>query len=339
MQHVAWLAMGLMVASCRFELPKVSEGDAPGDGPPPQYSSCMDLALTCGAGGTRSCCELATPIPEGTFLRGYDAATDAYDDMSYPATVSAFALDRYEVTVGRFRKFVEAGQGTQESPPAEGAGGHPRLPSSGWEGAWNTNLAADTATLTARVKCDSLYQTWTDAPGPNENKPMSCVNWYEAMAFCIWDGGYLPTEAEWGYAASGGSEQRTYPWSLDPSSTSIDCTYANYYVNNPPGTSCVNGTNPVGSESPNGDGRWGHSDLAGNVWEWTLDWYAPSYPLPCSDCANLEPTLQYRMIRGGGLGDDATNLRAAYRDWLSPTERLYNNSLGVRCARSPQSER
>jgi hypothetical protein len=58
----------------------------------------------------------------------------------------------------------------------------------------------------------SLDMTWTDTVGPNENLPMNCVPWYKAFAFCVWDGGRLPTEAEWNYAATGGNEQRKYPW-------------------------------------------------------------------------------------------------------------------------------
>ncbi len=48
--------------------------------------------------------------------------------------------------------------------------------------------------------------------GSNENQPINCVTWYEAFAFCISDGGYLPTAAEWNYAAAGGSDQRAYPF-------------------------------------------------------------------------------------------------------------------------------
>jgi formylglycine-generating enzyme len=106
----------------------------------------------------------------GNVSRGYDAAADAYNDMNFPATVSSFVLDKYEVTVGRFRQFVEAGEGAQGSPPAAGAGAHPRLAGSGWDSAWNTNLAVDTAALKGRVKCDSTHQTWTDAPGVNEKR-------------------------------------------------------------------------------------------------------------------------------------------------------------------------
>jgi sulfatase modifying factor 1 len=337
MGHVGWLVV-LAVASCGYpELSRLS-GDAPVDGAP-QYSSCMGLDLTCGPSGTGSCCEPAETIPGGTFLRGYDAATDLYNDMNYPATVSPFALDRYEVTVGRFRKFVEAGGGlgTQANPPAAGSGTHPRLAGSGWDSAWNPSLAADTAALKTMLKCDS-YPTWTDTPGINENKPINCVSWYEAMAFCIWDGGYLATEAEWSYAATGGGEQRAYPWSNPGSDVTIDCSYANYKIDNPAGTYCVNGTtgavNRVGSESPRGDGRWKHSDLAGNVWEWTLDWYVDPYPSPqsCNDCANLLAGSS-RVLRGGSFFNPALYLRAAYRYYYYPVGRdVY---FGFRCARTP----
>jgi formylglycine-generating enzyme required for sulfatase activity len=302
----------------------------------------MGLPMTCGASATDSCCQ-AAPVDGGTFYRSYDVATDDHNDMRYPATVSAFVLDKYEVTVGRFRAFVNAGLGTQASPPAAGAGAHPKLAGSGWDSGWNTNLAASTTALAATVKCDSTYQTWTDAPGANENKPMNCVSWYEAMAFCIWDGGYLATEAEWNYAASGGSEQRAYPWSNPATSTTIDCTYANYRIDSPAGMRCVNGTtgavNRVGSESPKGDGKWGHSDLAGNVWEWTLDGdlnakneeVSPP-PLPCHDCANLTASHD-RVLRGGSFDNPASSSRAALRNDFPPTYR--NGYVGLRCARTP----
>jgi formylglycine-generating enzyme required for sulfatase activity len=129
------------------------------------------------------------------FYRSYDGVT--YTDKSYPATVSDFYLDKYEITVGRFRQFVNAGMGTQASPPGLGAGVHPLIEGSGWKLAWNTSLLATTDALKTALKCDSTFQTWTDTvDGGNENRPQNCMNWYEAFAFCAWDGGRLATEAE-----------------------------------------------------------------------------------------------------------------------------------------------
>src|SRR5689334_21712444 len=94
--------------------------------------SCAGLPATCGPSGNEDCCE-SLLVPGGTFARSYDGVD--YLDRSYPATVSDFYLDKYEITVGRFRAFVNAGMGTQASPPADGAGAHPKIPGSGWSSA------------------------------------------------------------------------------------------------------------------------------------------------------------------------------------------------------------
>src|SRR5262245_49104618 len=128
-----------------------------------------DRLVACGPMGNAPCCD-SKPVPGGTFLRGYDVAADMmFADMTSPATVSSFRLDTYEVTVGRFRQFVEAGMGTQLSPPAPGAGAHGNIPNSGWDSAWNPSLAADTSALRAALQCNPSYYTWSDAPGNNEN--------------------------------------------------------------------------------------------------------------------------------------------------------------------------
>jgi formylglycine-generating enzyme required for sulfatase activity len=293
------------------------------------------LTPACGSAGASSCC--GSPlVPGGTYYRSWDSAADnRYPDMTNPATVSTFRLDTYEVTVGRFRQFVEAGQGTQQAPPAIGAGSrmlNGMADQAGWEAAWNSLLAPNTAALIAAVKCNATTQSWTDSPAGNEELPMTCITWYEAFAFCAWDGGFLPTEAEWNYAAAGGSDQRAYPWSNPPADLTIDCSYANYFN----GAFCVNppngGANRVGSESPTGDGKWGHADLAGNVFEWTLDWYATPYGNPCSDCADLT-LASGRLDRGGSFGRTGSSLRAADRAHTSPNVR--NADVGVRCATVP----
>ncbi|HEY5920575.1 MAG TPA: SUMF1/EgtB/PvdO family nonheme iron enzyme [Kofleriaceae bacterium] len=298
--------------------------------------SCSGLPENCGPSGNGSCCDSAA-VPGGTFYRSYDTASDAaFPSMANPASVSAFRLDMYEVTVARFRQFVTAGMGTQSNPPVAGSGAHPNLPGSGWDASWNVSLAADTTALIAGIHCTAQFETYTDAPGANENRPMNCLSWYEAFAFCIWDGGYLPTEAEWNFVASGGGEQRAFPWSSPASSLTIDdSTYASYDVGAP--QKCmgdgVSGCSmsdlvPVGSKSA-GNGRWGHADLAGNTFERVLDWNA-GYINPCNDCANLGPGTD-RVLRGGSYSDPLSWLRTGERDFDVPTTRFDN--VGVRCAR------
>jgi formylglycine-generating enzyme required for sulfatase activity/photosystem II stability/assembly factor-like uncharacterized protein len=296
-----------------------SSSDGAATAPP----SCSGLAATCGPLGNEDCCT-SLLVPGGTFYRGYDSVD--YTDPNYPATVADFYLDKYEITVGRFRQFVNAGMGTQASPPGSGAGAHPLIAGSGWDSTWNTNLPLDTASLKDGMKCDSTFQTWTDTAVGNESRPQNCMDWYTAFAFCAWDGGRLPTEAEWSYAAAGGSEQRAYPWSVPPTSATIDDSYAVYC-----GSSCDSSQN-VGSKSPKGDGKWGQSDLAGNLWEWTLDWRG-SYQVPCSNCADLiDPAADSRVIRGGRYYGGATQLWSSYRGSALPV--LHNQSAGSRCART-----
>jgi formylglycine-generating enzyme required for sulfatase activity len=294
--------------------------------------SCADLAATCGPSGNESCCT-SLLVPGGTFYRSYDGV--GFTDKRYPATVSDFALDKYEATVGRFRAFVNAGMGTQAAAPAAGAGAHPSVSGSGWDSVWNANLPADTTALKTAVNCDSTltlkFRTWTDTPGDNENRPINCLTWYEAFAFCAWDGGRLPTEAEWNYAAAGGSDQREYPWGsgIDPSRASYNSLQDSCTGDGVPGCTAAD-VAFVGSK-PAGNGRWGHADLAGNLMEWTLDYFG-SYPMPCADCANL--VVDYcRAIRGGYFYYIPENSRAAVRfdDFLA--EAVYSSD-GVRCARS-----
>lgn len=284
---------------------------------------------------SESCCTGAA-VQAGSFMMGRSEVTGASDAYgggyarelpAHSVTLSRFVLDKYEVTVGRFRKFAAAyADGWR---PTAGAGAHPSIAGSGWQASFGASLPEDAATLSNRLKCDASRQTWSDAPEGHEQSPINCVNWYEAMAFCIWDGGWLPTEAEWEFAAAGGGEERLYPWgSAFPS---VDTGRANSYYSD------YSSYVAVGSH-PTGAGRWGHLDLAGSVWEWTLDWFSDTWYAGASasgaDPCNLTPAT-YRIYRGGSwnlLGDDGY-LRGAYRNPGSPSNRY--NDLGLRCARLP----
>lgn len=229
--------------------------------------------------------------------------------------------------------------GTQANPPVAGAGAHAKITGSGWQQSWNTELVLNTGALASALKCDPLA-TWTDTRGPNETRPINCVDWYEAMAFCIWDGGYLPTEAELMYSESGGEQQRTYPWSIPPQSTIIEDSRASYGALGPGFTIECNGDGQpqctiddlmeVGTK-PYGEGRWGHSDLAGNVFNFAADWYeSHSFPNPCADCLDFTVTVAGHALRGGAFDSVSLRLhdtRASFPD----TGRL--RSLGIRCAR------
>lgn len=266
-----------------------------------------------------------TGVSSPSFFRSYDGLT--YTDKSNPALVSDFRLDNYEVTVSRFRRFVAA---YSQNMTALHAGANPNNPSdTGWDTTWNASLDADATALKAHlVTCP--YPTWTTNAGTDaaENRPISCLTWFEAEAFCIWDGGRLPTEAEWNYAAVGGTAQRPYPWGT----TAPDCSYANFY-GFAGGTFCAGSAfGAVGALSPKGDGLYGQADLAGNAWEWVKDWYADAYPNPCSNCENTTASTG-RVIRGGGFDSGSQNMLSSTRYHVTGAQ-PFSDGVGARCARA-----
>jgi sulfatase modifying factor 1 len=288
--------------------------------------------LLCGA---VSCCDWQ-PLPGGTFMQGRASSGPESDGCStwaqhscepaeqpeFSSTVSKFSLDTYEVTVGRFRKFVAAYPG---SKPAPGAGANPNIPSSGWDALWTTSLPADRAVLIANLSCSDV-PTWTDSGVSNQTLPINCVDWYTAFAFCAWDGGRLPTESEWEYAASGGEER---PLSWTTAAGAPDALHA-IYNQGYSGPGAFHGIAPVGSV-PLGVSKWGQQDLAGNLWEWTLD-SDGTYPTTASTNYAHLTSSSYREVRGGSFDLDPGFLRGARRGVGLPTSQ--QRRVGFRCARS-----
>src|SRR5207245_2315251 len=90
----------------------------------------------------------------------------------------------------------------------------------GWDPGGSGSMPATSADLQKDLGCSS-YATWTSVPASNETTPINCVSWYVAFAFCSWDGGRLPTEAEWNFASAGGTLQRAYPWSSPSTSIAL----------------------------------------------------------------------------------------------------------------------
>jgi formylglycine-generating enzyme required for sulfatase activity len=256
-----------------------------------------------------------------------------------PAQVSAFRLDKYLVTLGRFRQFVAAWNGGAGYTPAQGSGTHTHLNAGkglsatggGYEPGWMASDDANVAPSSTNLQCNDLFQTWIDVPGANENLPINCVNWYEAYAFCIWDGGFLPSEAEWEFAAAGGSQQREYPWGwTTPGSDNQLAIYGCFFPTGSGDCTGVVKLAPVGTAQL-GAGLWGQLDLGGQVWEWTLDEFAP-YVNPCVDCANFG-TSPGKVLRGGDFTYEASGMASPYRSFAAlPDSR--NETIGFRCARS-----
>ncbi len=175
----------------------------------------------------------------------------------------------------------------------------------------------------------SWWWWWCNgASSGHENHPMNCVDWYQAVDFCQWVGGRLPSEAEWEYAARGGGQDITYPWG-DEEAT---CEYAVMDDDSYESGCDAWGTWAVCSK-PNGNTAQGLCDMAGNVWEWVRDWWHSSYDGAPDDGSAWEgPPGSGRVLRGGDFESSAVSLRAANRVALETFEQY--TTWGFRCARA-----
>jgi sulfatase modifying factor 1 len=331
----------------------------------PVPPSCMaggaGAGPNCGAASKDDCCA-SDEVRAGSFFRDYDGVD--FLDMSYPASVSQFRLDRYEVTVGRFRQFVDATLAGDASPgwtPDGGSGKHTHLNGdsglssggdaaitfeTGWDPSWDTYIPHDEADWDAQLTHCNVEASvqgvpswtppdpWTPAAGADDNLPITCVNWYQAYAFCIWDGGFLPSTNEWDYAAAGGALQFEYAWGFaNPGMNVRLANYGCYYPAQAFGNDCEGLGNllPVGSV-PLGVGVWGQMDLTGNVYEWIFDSDPAPFALPCMDCATTASGSS-RGLRGGSFLSALSQIAVSTEGAIRPAEA--GGDIGLRCARVP----
>lgn len=173
-----------------------------------------------------------------------------------------------------------------------------------------------------RAFCKATGRIFPAISGSGPKHPIVGVTWYDAKAYCDRYGLAVPTEAQWEYAARG-PEGRTYPWGneWDPQKC---CNLENQGTGAPP-------TMAVGS-IPAGNSWCGASDMAGNVWEWTADWYGAYAKSPQEDPKGPDDG-EYRPLRGGSWHNGPESSRCASRGWYNPG--LWDNEDGFRVVRTP----
>jgi sulfatase modifying factor 1 len=223
-------------------------------------------------------------IPGGKFLMGSDKFYPEEKPV-HEVTVDSFYIDKYEVTNGEYRKFVkETGYVTiAERPldPKDYPDADPKLLVPGALVFQKSERA---------VNLNDYHNWWAWVPGaswqhphgPGSNlfelkdHPVVHIAYEDAEAFAKWAGKELPTEAEWEFAARGGLDGKNFTWGDDD--VQLTKPMANTWQGEFPYQNLLvdkyEGTAPVGSFEPNGYGLY---DMAGNVWEWTSDWYVPHF--------------------------------------------------------------
>jgi formylglycine-generating enzyme required for sulfatase activity len=240
-----------------------------------------------------------------------------------------FLMGKHEVTVGLFRRFVQA---TGYRTDAERGGG--------------SQVFNALGNLDWAKKADA---SWANPGHPQTDAhPVVCVSWNDAQAFLEWlnqaDGSRpkgwayrLPTEAEWEWAARG-AERREYPWGneWDGARANFADKTSGLAWADPDADDGHPRTAPVGSYSPRGDSPFGVCDLTGNVWEWCLDGFDKDYykASPVDDPVNLKPGTA-RVERGGSWAFARDYCRAAFRFSLAPDQSYDNLGFRVVLAQDP----
>jgi formylglycine-generating enzyme required for sulfatase activity len=305
-------------------------------------------------------------IPGGEFSMGSDVAAEALcgsPGVSKDAQpihrvyVDTFWMDKTEVTNEQFEKFVKA---TKYITVAE------RIPTAAeFPGAPPENLVAGSVVFTPPdrpVPLDNYYNWWSYVKGANwrhplgpdsdlkgkGNYPVVQIAYEDAAAYAKWAGKRLPTEAEFEFAARGGLEGKLYWWGNDlkPHGKWMANIFEGQFPNKDTGEDGFAGIAPVAQFPTNGFGLY---DMAGNVWEWTSDWYRPDYYVelakaggvarnpqgPASSFDPSEPNQPKRVLRGGSfLCTDQYCTRYMVGTRGKGEISSGSNHLGFRCVRS-----
>ena len=155
-----------------------------------------------------------------------------------------------------------------------------------------------------------------------DEHPMMDINWYDALEYCEWRGGSLPTEAQWEKAARG-TDQRRYPWGNEP----VTCERARYGA-------CGWMTAPVGSH-PEGVSPYGVHDMAGNAWEFIYDWYDQDFykVSPVENPTGPDIETGWKSERGGAWFYEASLMSSIWRNHAKPT--WHFTYVGFRCVIIP----
>jgi formylglycine-generating enzyme len=225
-------------------------------------------------------------VAGGRFTMGDDDERPE-ERSAHPVTVSGFWIDRHEVTNAQFARFVDAtGYRTlaERGPDPED---HPGVPPE-----LLTPGAAVFKPPTGLRDLADVGRWWRFVPGADwrhpggpagsiegrDNRPVVNVAQEDALAYARWAGRDLPTEAQWEFAARGGLDGATYAWGdeyYDPVQGWKANTWQGPFPARDGGDDGHRGTAPVGCFAPNGYGLF---DMAGNVWEYTRDWWVPGHP-------------------------------------------------------------